>query len=177
MKSLTARRLNRSALVAALAGGVLLAGAVPAATAETTGSATRAAHAKSTLGPFGYGGVKLGMSAKQARATGKITRTDSSGPCSAWALKAHPTGQGLLISRRVGVAVIFAPRGVATPQGIKLGSTAKQLKKAYPRLKESASGYPYASVPGNPKAHYIFLLRNGKIYQLGLALNRQDCAN
>nr|BFE80957.1 hypothetical protein GCM10020093_035580 [Planobispora longispora] len=119
MGNATVQRLSRPALVAALAGGVLLAGALPVAAAgptASTASAASAAYAKGTLGPFGYGGVKLGMSAKQAKATGKIKRTGDTGTCTTWILKAHPNAQGLLISKRYGVAAIFAPKGVATPR-------------------------------------------------------------
>ncbi|GAA3466167.1 hypothetical protein [Nonomuraea roseola] len=154
---------------AGLAAGLLLVSASPAV-----------AQAKEALGPFGYGGVKLGMSAKTARATGKIVAKTNDGGCSGWDLKAHPTGEnavGMFISKKRGVAVIFAAKGVKTPQGIGLGSTTKQLKRAYPRLKTSASGYPYVSVEGNPKAYYSFLVSRGRVYEMALGLNTQDCVN
>ncbi|GAA5082446.1 hypothetical protein GCM10023259_091690 [Thermocatellispora tengchongensis] len=154
-----------------LAAGALWGGGPPAAVA---------ASAAGAFGPYGYGGVKLGMSAKQARATGKITPKEGWGPCTGWDLKARPSGRdkvGLYISKKRGVAVIFAPKGVKTRQGIGIGSTEKQLRKAYPGLKRSASGYPVASVPGNPKASYRFLLSRGRIYEMVLALNDQDCVN
>lgn len=84
MKHATVRRLGRPALVAALAGGMLLTGLAPTAVAESAGG---------KLGPFGYGGLTLGMSAKKAQATGKIVRKPFQGPCAAWDLKAHPTGR------------------------------------------------------------------------------------
>ncbi|MET9344205.1 hypothetical protein [Nonomuraea sp. NPDC003804] len=173
MTHTVATRLGRSLLAAALAGGVLLA-AAPAATAEP------ALRAGEKLGPSGFGGVRLGMSAKEARATGAIVPKTRGGSCSGWDLKAHPSGQdrvGLYISKKLGVAVIFAPEGVTTPQGIGLGSTGKQLKAAYPKLKRAASGFPVVKVPGNPKASYYFLLSDDKIYEMGLALTDQDCVN
>ncbi|MER6575514.1 hypothetical protein [Nonomuraea sp. NPDC001023] len=158
-------------LTAALAAGVALAG---------TASPALAAPA---FGPQGYGGVTLGMSAKAAQATGKIVHKSGldSPSCSGWDLKAHRTGRdtvGLFISKKQGVAIIFAPKGVKTPQGIGIGSTNVQLKRAYAtKLRTAASGFPYVAAPGNAKAHYYFLLRNGKIYEMGLALDKQDCAN
>lgn len=155
-------------IAALVAGAALLVSVAPAA-----------AQARTALGPYGYGSVKLGMSAKDARATGKITlkRKDM---CSGWDLKAHPTGRdsvGMYISKNVGVALIFATKGMKTPEGIGLGSTKKQLKAAYPHLKTAASGYPYTEVPGNKKAYYSFLLSKGKVYELALGLTTQDCVN
>jgi hypothetical protein len=160
-------------LVALLTGGTLLITGTPAL-AQTT--------AKPTLGPYGYGAVKLGMSAAKAKATGKVVlkKAAGAGSCSGWDLKAHPTGKdsvGLYISKKVGVAVIFAPRGVKTPGGIGLGSTMTQVKKAYPGLKTSPGGIPYVSVPGNPKAYYAFLHSKGKVRELAFGLDTQDCVN
>jgi hypothetical protein len=164
----------RKLIVAVAAGGALLVTGTPALAQQA---------AKPTLGPYGYGAVKLGMSSKKARATGKIVLKMSAGAgsCSGWDLKAHPTGKdrvGLYISKKVGVAVIIAPKGVKTPQGIGLGSTMKQVKKAYPRLKTAASGFPYVSVPGNSKAYYAFLTdAKGKVREMAFGLDTQDCVN
>ncbi|TDD15410.1 hypothetical protein [Nonomuraea diastatica] len=185
------------AFVAVLAGGVLLATGTPAlAPTARVAEATRAAQpvgegraagtvrvAKTRLGPQGYGKVRLGMSAKKARATGKIVLKMPlrGGACSGWDLKAHPTGKnsvGLYISKRRGVAVIFAPKGARTPEGIGIGSTTKQVKKAYPRWKSAASGFLLASVPGNKKAYYAFIAsKNGTVKELAFGLDTQDCVN
>ncbi|MFI6326213.1 hypothetical protein ACIBG8_52440 [Nonomuraea sp. NPDC050556] len=157
-------------MAALVAGAALLVSVAPAGAQ---------AQARTSLGPYGYGSVKLGMSAKDAKATGKIS-LKMKGQCSGWDLKAHPTGRdsvGVYISKNVGVALIFAQKGMKTPEGIGLGSTKKQLKAAYPHLKTAASGYPYTEVPGNKKAYYSFLLSKGKVYELALGLTTQDCVN
>ncbi|MBF8192892.1 hypothetical protein ITP53_45895 [Nonomuraea sp. K274] len=166
----------KKALIAVLACGSLLATSTPAL-AHTTQAP------KAALGPYGYGKVKLGMSAKKTKATGRVVlkMPVGEGTCSGWDLKAYPTGKnsvGLYISKRRGVAVIFAPKGVRTPEGIGIGSTMKQIKKAYPGLKTAASGFPYVSVPGNPTAYYAFFAsKQGEIEELSLGLDTQDCVN
>jgi hypothetical protein len=166
----------RKALIAILAGGALLATATPAQAAKATETA------KTTLGPSGYGKVRLGTSAKNAKATGKVVlkMPAGEGACSGWDLTAHRTGKnsvGLYISKKRGVAVIFAPKGVETPEGIGIGSTMKQVKKAYPGLRTAVSA-PYVSVPGNSKAYYAFFAgKKGVIEELALGLDTQDCVN
>ncbi|GIH77026.1 hypothetical protein [Planobispora longispora] len=173
MKHATARRLSRPALVAALAGGMLLTGGVPAAEAAP-------ADGKRKLGAFGHRGVKLGMSVEQARATGKLVRTGNWANCSEWEFRTGPRHRGgpdVLISRRHGVAVIIVGEGVKTSRGIGIGSTRRQLRRAYPDLETAGSGFPIAAVPRNPNAHYYFLLSGRKVSQMALVLKGQDCMN
>ncbi|MEU7834378.1 MULTISPECIES: hypothetical protein [unclassified Nonomuraea] len=171
---MTTHTMTRTVLGTTLAAGLVLGGLAPAAHAAT---------APATFGPSGYGGITLGMSTKAAKASGKITPADGAGvspTCTGWSLKAHPVGRdsvGLFISKKHGVAVIFAPKGAKTPEGIGLGSTYRQIKKAYPKLKTAASGYPYVDIPGKAHAYYSFLLNKGKVYEMALGLHKQDCVN
>lgn len=137
---------------------------------------------KPTLGPYGYGSVKLGMSVEQAKATGAIVRKKSvkEGRCTGWDLKRFPTAKNdanIYISSKRGVALIFAAKGVKTPEGIKIGSTLQQVRTAYPGVKQRVDVIWTAKVPGNKKAHYTFYLneRTGKVNGIGLFLNKQDC--
>ncbi|GAA3447464.1 hypothetical protein [Planomonospora venezuelensis] len=178
MKHTVVRRLGRTVLAAALAGGMLLTGGAAAAVAESAAAPVPAPERK--LGPFGYRGVKLEMSLREARETGKIVRTARSGRCSEWNFRTGPNrrnGPDLFISRRHGVAAIFAAEGTETRRGIEIGSTRRQLERAYPDLERVASGYFIASVPRNPEAHFAFLLSGGEVRQMALVLNRQDCGN
>ncbi|MBN6057743.1 hypothetical protein JYK22_37820, partial [Nonomuraea sp. RK-328] len=175
MKQTMALRIGRSALVATLAGGVALTGVAPAANAATaTGQAL-------TLGPSGYGRIKLGMSEAQARATGLIVRKKIKVPtaCATYDLKAHRyegDRAGLFVSKKQGVVTISGPGSAKTPQGIGRGSTPAQVKAAYPKLKQSALyGTPIAPVPGNPKAIYVFLMSKRMVVGVVLVLAAQDC--
>ncbi|MFI7229286.1 hypothetical protein ACIBO5_39230 [Nonomuraea angiospora] len=148
----------------------------------TLGASPALAQTKPVLGPNGLGGVKLGMSLKQARATGTLTKKIDGGGagCSGWDLKKYPTGKdnvGLYISPKLGVAAIFAPKTAKTPEGVAIGTAASQLKKLYPRLKQDTHGFWVTTVPGNKQAYYSFTVLHGKVKEFGMALNKQDCFN
>jgi hypothetical protein len=134
------------------------------------------------LGPTGYGALKLGQNVKKAVETGLIGKKKSGdfGKCSGYDLKKFPTGKGdanVYISPKRGVVAIFVDKGVKTPEGIGIGSTLKQVKEAYPRLKGRFHGLYTAPVPGDKKAHYYinFNEKKGTVNGLGLVLNKQDC--
>ncbi|MBG0814604.1 hypothetical protein [Planomonospora sp. ID82291] len=174
------RTASAAVLAAALALGTAAAPAAAAALPRSAAAAAVSSASAGGFGPSGFGGVRLGMSAKKARSTKKIVYVLGSGACTGWDLKAYPGGAddvGLYISRRHGVAVIAAPKGVKTPQGVTIGSTGKRLKKAYPGIRRAANGYSTVTVPGNPKADYLFQLSRGKVSEMILALKDQDCVN
>ncbi|MEV5569189.1 hypothetical protein AB0L06_04010 [Spirillospora sp. NPDC052269] len=134
-----------------------------------------------TLGPSGFGALKLGMTTARAKATGQIVLKSApqGAGCGTFSLKAHPAGAnavGGYVSPHYGVASIAARPGMRTPQGIGLGSTLAQVKHAYPHLQTGVNGSS-APVPGNAKAVYSFLVTNDKIKELSLDLKTQDCHN
>ncbi len=172
MNQTTTLRAGRSALVAAvLAGAVALTGAAPHA---------NAAAGKATLGPFGYGNIRLGMTEAKARGTGRIVRKTikADTTCSAYDFKNHRyegNQAGLFISKKQGVVTISAPGKVKTPQGIGWGSTPAQLRATYSNLKQNALYGTYAAVPGNPKAIYVFVASKRMVLGVTLVMTAQTC--
>ncbi|MFC4063270.1 hypothetical protein ACFOWE_33735 [Planomonospora corallina] len=177
----SAWRSGRSLAAAALIGSMLLNGGAAGAAAATvtapTASEPPATASQGRFGPFGYRGIRLGMSEERARATGKIVLVSSGGPCSTWRFRTPPRAE-LAISRRLGVvAYIDAPRRARTPEGIGVGSTRRQLTRAYPQVRRSPSGVFSAAIPRNPRGDYIFVLSGDRVRQMVMALEGQDCAN
>ena len=135
-----------------------------------------------TLGPLGLGPLKLGMSPKEAKATGLIGHMDPATPgCTTGQLKGASGSQGgLYFSSDVGLAAIYAYGKLATPEGIKLGSTYAQVHKAYPKwsgIIDGTAGRGLVAAPGNPGASYRIDVSDttGKVQSLALQALDQDC--
>lgn len=163
--------------------------------APTSAPATSASPSQTatlTLGPLGYGTLKLGATKAEARATGLTQGVSSSskGACGAdsdgW-LKGAPTPSDdsedgrLFFSANTGKLITISAYGqIATPEGIKLGSTVKELKAAYKdwssiESDDDNNGRGYANVSGNKKAVYRIVTDAGKVIELSLESDAQDC--
>ncbi|WP_127506493.1 hypothetical protein [Actinoplanes solisilvae] len=125
------------------------------------------------LGPSGFGALKLGMTRKQAEATGMITGYETenfTGNCGV--AKLRPGGATVYFTPGMGLSSIGAYGRVRTPKGIKLGSTVTALKKAYPTWEDAIgdgqTGYGWAD-------HYRFDVRDGKVTSFSLTAEGQRC--
>ncbi|GAA3194072.1 hypothetical protein [Actinocorallia longicatena] len=137
------------------------------------------AAAKGSFGKKGgYNGVRIHMTLKQAKATGKLKTTPFSGQCmhAAFKSKKYRSPVGVLFSRKYGLVAIGAPAKARTPRGIGVGSTIKQVKKAYPRLKIGFS-FDQVPVPGHKTVRYGFQVVKGKVTVMWLMATKQDCAS
>ena len=145
------------------------------------------------LGPDGFGQVKLGMTLNQAMATGQLTRNpigdgeDCRIAVETGTVPAH--GGGVWVSGKYGVVKIEAYPGVSTPQGITLGSSLDDLKRAYPDVavetdRDMSNGqvviemddHYRSKVPGNPQANYRFFVdTHNHVDAMLLVRTTQDC--
>ncbi|MCU7729834.1 hypothetical protein ODJ79_39480 [Actinoplanes sp. KI2] len=141
------------------------------------------------LGPNGYGALKLGMSYRDASATGLIDPWqvfgNGSGPgcVRKTHLKASKDDRGFVyFSNNLGVEIIdaYGP-SVRTPEGVHVGSTTAAMLRVYPKWTNvelpdpHAEGRGYVTVPGNSKADYRIVTRDGKVTELTLQYQKQDC--
>lgn len=138
------------------------------------------------LGPKGFGALRLGMTAKQAEATGLIVPfTDElTDGCSGYThLRASETAY-VDYSGSTGIEVIVAYPGVRTPEGIKLGSSLAAVRAAYPDwyVRDSTTdekvytdGIGFADVPGNSSAVYRIDVTGKKVKEITLQLKEQNC--
>ncbi|NUR31299.1 MAG: hypothetical protein HOV83_36555 [Catenulispora sp.] len=77
-----------------------------------------------------------------------------------------------------GLAAIVAYGDIATPQGIKRGSSYAELHRVYPSWVGSGDhndGHGLVAVPGNDDAYYRIDVVGGKVDSVTLQLRHQDC--
>lgn len=151
-------------------------------------SASLTAVPATVIGPKGVGALVVGMSKQQARETGQAAGiTGDSGTCGGAddgrLLGAQPAAPDdldgkLFFSRSTGRLVIIAATAeVSTPQGIHIGSSYKDVKKAYPswRGRNGKSGSGLVTVPGDPKLRYRIYVDAGQVMELTVQTADQDC--
>lgn len=136
-----------------------------------------------TLGPAGYRKLRMGMTRAQVRHTHQASVGRFRGGCAPLRLKAHPPARHTVsgyVSARYGLVAVFATGPMHTPEGIRLGSTRRQVRAAYPHLVKAVDA-TLATVKGHRALAYEFLFqgRGKKAEVVGLALirKRQDCFN
>ncbi|MGC3994475.1 MAG: hypothetical protein QM779_10275 [Propionicimonas sp.] len=193
------------ALVATLSGCVVVnLGGARSPSASATAVATSATpsdsptptpsdtttSAPTVLGPKGYGALKLRMTKAKARATGLATGImGTKGSCGASKdgrlVGAEPKDTydlagKLFFSENTGKLVIIgAMPGLATPEGIQLGSSTADVKAAYPKWngdKKDMNGVGYVLAPGSSTSYYRIAVLDGGVTELTLQDIDQDCA-
>lgn len=159
----------------------------PAPTAVS--SPSDSANASATLGPDGYGALKLGMTMAEANATGLVENVtvDANGGCGSdtdgW-LKGAPTPSAeedtarLYFSTNTNkLTAIYAYSSIATPEGITIGSSIDEVLAAYPdwQGEDEGTGIGFAAVPGNDQARYRINIDSESVIALSVESLDQDC--
>jgi hypothetical protein len=154
----------------------------------STSIATPSSPAAATLGPLGYGALKLGATKAEAIASGLTEGTKGTkgacGGASDGYVKGAPRPSDesvvgmLFFSENTGKLIaIYAAGDIATPEGIKLGSTVADLKTAFGtwEAEDGVEGRGTEKVAGNAKAYYRIVVDGGKVVELSLDSINQDC--
>ncbi|WP_130511624.1 hypothetical protein [Krasilnikovia cinnamomea] len=137
-----------------------------------------------TLGPDGLGKLTLGMTERQASATGLIGAWSDGGLCRMSRLRgASADGGGLVYAMAdFGVVIVDAYGNLRTPEGIRLGSSWAGARRAYPKLRAAQggglgdpAGIAFTEVPGNRGAYYRLAWRDGKVTDLTLQDRDAGC--
>ncbi len=146
------------------------------------------------FGPFGYGPLRLGMTIEEAKATGLVVNIKVQeifehcsmgrlvGPDKKVIARDHT---GIAFSHSKLVAIGIGP-GMTTPEGIKIGSTYKELHAAYPTWKgrtgspasgfhSGPEGFGLVGTSGNPQADYFFEVEDGIVKEISLETIDGDC--
>ncbi|WP_328464690.1 hypothetical protein OHA21_41525 [Actinoplanes sp. NBC_00393] len=140
--------------------------------------------ASSVLGPDGLGALKLGMSFTAAKKTGLLVSDDPAAEVQGCNSNYYPKSSGdsdaaVFFNGDKGLVSFTAYRGVATPEGIKLGSSLAAVKKAYSDWDvltgPGEDGRGWVKVPGNSKAVYNITIAEDEVVHMNLQLRDQDC--
>lgn len=138
------------------------------------------------LGPTGLGELRIGMTRKKAVATGGLGAV-SDGDCGSANLKAAESGAyQVVFSEAEGLIYIPAFGDVATPEGIRLGSTPTRVQRAYPDFaarddangldNRTGTGLAYSGFNDEfPDVHYRFGFKNGKLTELAIVGEGHGC--
>ncbi|MFL6142749.1 MAG: hypothetical protein ACJ72N_12890 [Labedaea sp.] len=191
----TAQPLAGSGAVAATSAAPLPTGpASPPAVATGTGTITNSATTstptstakpppRSPIGPSGYAGLTLGMTAAQAEATGLLVPNAqplSSKGCKGYDYKgapSQPNHYAVLISETRGLVRVAGRADAVTPEGLVVGASESDLKRLYPTQSavHGAIGEWVTAVPRNAAAQYWIIVRNNAVSEIRIEFKVQDC--
>lgn len=146
----------------------------------TDGTESIPPPATGTIGPDGYGAIKLGMTLEEVLATGEATVSRPPGTEWCTGIRILPesssTADDAVVSTALGVAGIFLRGAMRTPEGIGIGSTVDELVAAYPDAEQPVEGTYAIPIPDHPdKQYYAFVDEHDGVSEMSLEFIDQDC--
>lgn len=135
--------------------------------------------ASTVFGPQGMAGLELGMYTWEAPAASMVRVLSGGGDCDAFVVKDLPplprtrSADGYA-SENLGIMALFARKGMTTAEGVALGASEEQVRAAYPDAEQGVHGWS-VPVSGFPDRNYELLFEDGKLVELILALDNQNC--
>lgn len=138
------------------------------------------------LGPDGLGSVKLGQSYDDALQTGVMSPLpDINGPGVCKRARFKEAGDdaraGVVWFHELRVISIGGYAGISTPEGVRIGTSLEDLKKAYPAWRDmdgrpnDEKGRSDVLVPGNAQAAYRITISNGVVDSVTLESVERAC--
>lgn len=145
--------------------------------ATSTAISTATAHHARVLGHHGVGALKLGDSAREARAAGAHLQGRPKVGCRGVDLPARSSRphrvDGYLMPK-TGVVALFARPDMRTPEGVRFGSTLRAVKKAYPDLSKNDDGFRTVDLGGHLR--YEFGIGQDRVVgSIAIVDDRQLC--
>jgi len=152
-------------------------------TAKTSSTPKSAAL---VFGPTGIGKLKVGMSVRNAEATGELASPYLGDGCGSSKIKAANSADVQIIhSSDKGLLYIPAWGRVATPEGIRIGSSYEKVKATYPDLQfriaednfvfkgdaDAGAGWK----DGHANVHYRFRFDDYRVAEMALEHDAQNC--
>jgi hypothetical protein len=128
--------------------------------------------------PGKYGSLALGMSEADALKSGSLVEPGSSADpenkCKAYATKSVPDANAVIISPAVGIVRITLPNYAKTQKNVGAGSTAAEVKTAYPSATQSGSNLT-VPMTAAPKWTYVFETDGATVTTVLMRLDANDC--
>jgi hypothetical protein len=150
-----------------------------------SGKVVRVIGPANVLGPTGLGKLQIGMTRAEAETSGMVELAEGDRDCGSWYLKPDVNGDAIVKWSARGVVSVAAYDRIATPEGIRIGSTLDQAEKAYDDLtgvaadKDGGSWGDGPALAGQgdryPNVHYRFLFVGGSVIKMSLEHDQPRC--
>ncbi len=130
------------------------------------------------LAAQGYGDLRMGMSVAEVAAGATATvGPDDGGACRTLTYPESPPGKvDGFVSKKHGVALLFAPEGGRTSEWLREGSTAAAVTAIHPDAEETPNGVGITA-PAERGYRWYFALDGPRVEQISLQLDTQDCVS